>query len=321
MKKYTAFSFAKLLAISVVVGVVSVATVNASGQVDPSIRQSLSSGAQAARSTTERLPSSTQSATGQGQAANQSDSPADYIALGDSVAAGAGLASMSEATNVDEVCDRSSQAYPYQIAAALQTSVTHLACSGAKVDEGIYGTQARQGVRIPAQLDVAFAATQKPDIITVTIGANDARWTQFIRQCYIARCGTQLDEARAKLYRADLRIELTRMLSQIQTEAAGNPVRVFVSGYYDPFDSLDCVTSSRITAEELAWLKTQTANLNQAISSVTPLFSFATYVPVDFTGHELCSDDPWVQGIDAAAPVHPTASGQNAIARAFVRAM
>jgi lysophospholipase L1-like esterase len=319
MKKRIILNITKLLAISLVVGAVSVATVKASGQVDPSIRESASSTTQTTRSTVERSQSSNQSAAGRGRAANTSDSPI-YVALGDSVAAGAGLVSLSGATNVDEICDRSSQAYPYRIAAALQTTVTHLACSGAKVDEGVYGRQARQGVRIPAQLDVAFAA-QKPDIITATIGANDARWTQLIRQCYVTRCGTRFDDVRAKVYRADLRIELTRMLGKIQLEGAGNPTKVFISGYYDPLVSLDCIASNRITTDELAWLKAQTANLNQAIQSVTPLFSFTTYVPVDFTGHELCSANPWVQSIDAAAPVHPTATGQNAIAQAFVRAM
>ena len=321
MKRHIAVRITTLLAISLVVGAMSVVTAKASGRVNPSVRESVSSITQATRATVERLqlPSS-QSPAGQGQAGDQLPDSPIYVSLGDSVAAGAGLTPLPAATKVDETCDRSSESYPYQVAIALQSTVTQLACSGAKVDEGIYGRQARQGVRIPAQLDIAFAA-QKPDIITATIGANDARWTQFIRQCYVTRCGTRFDEARAKVYRADLRIELTRMLGQIQIEGAGKPAQVYIGGYYDPLVNLDCITSNRITAEELVWLKAQTASLNQAIQSVTPLFSFVTYVPIDFTGHELCSDEPWVQGMEAAAPIHPTATGQSAIAQAFVRSM
>lgn len=247
-------------------------------------------------------------------------SGAPYVAMGDSVAAGAGLPSLSGATSQDEICDRSSQAYPYYIAAALQTTVVQLACSGAKVDEGIYGTQVRSGSRIPAQLPVAFASGT-PELITVTIGANDVRWTQFIRQCYVTRCGFAIDNARMQLYRADLRIELTRMLSQINTRSAGSPPRVLVGGYYSPIASTECLRANRITAAEVTWLDDQTARLNQAIRSVVPLFSFAEFVPVSFAGHEVCSADPWVQGLEAAAPIHPTAMGQAAIAQTFLTAI
>lgn len=36
----------------------------------------------------------------------------------------------------------------------------------------------------------------------------------------------------------------------------------------------------------------------------------------DFAGHQLCTSQPYVQGLDAAAPFHPTATGQSAIALA-----
>ncbi|MDB5167792.1 MAG: hypothetical protein JWO55_50 [Candidatus Saccharibacteria bacterium] len=254
------------------------------------------------------------------RAPNQIGNGAVYVAMGDSVAAGAGLPALADATTQDEICDRSSQAYPYRIAERLQTTVVHLACSGAKVDEGIYGLQVRAGVQIVAQLPVAFA-NGTPDIITATVGANDIRWTQFIRQCYVTRCGFAVDSARAKLYRADVRIELTRMLNQINTRSTGNPPRVLLSGYYSPIDSTECLASNRITAAEVAWLNDQTVRMNQAIRSVVPLFSFAEFVPIDFSGHELCSADPWVQGLEADAPIHPTAAGQTAIAESFLGAL
>jgi lysophospholipase L1-like esterase len=157
--------------------------------------------------------------------------------------------------------------------------------------------------------------------MTVTIGANDVRWTQFVRQCHVARCGLTIDNARMKLYRADLRLELTRMLAQIEANSQGNPPKVFISGYYSPVSAASCFIDGRITAAEAAWLTQQTANLNQAIRSVVPLFSFAEYVPLDFNGHEICSSDPWVQELEAEAPIHPTAAGQAAIAESFLTAM
>ena len=242
--------------------------------------------------------------------------PVRYAALGDSVAAGAGLPGVSGATAEDVACGRSSQAYPFQVAYTLNLSLTQLACGGAKVDEGIYGPQSVNDITIPSQLPRAFAAA-RPDIMTITIGANDARWTQFVRECYLIRCGGRIDEARAKIYRADLRIELAWMLHRIDQLSAGNPPRVLLSGYYTPLSTSSCLPD-RVTATEQAWLTEQTADLNQAIRSVIPYFSFAEYVPVDFSGHGICSSDSWVQGIDDPAPFHPTAAGQTAIAQAFV---
>jgi len=240
-----------------------------------------------------------------------------YVALGDSVAAGAGLPLQTGASAEDRLCGRSSAAYAYQVAATLNTSATLLACSGAKVDEGVYGPQVRRGTTLTAQLDQAFSAG-KPDIITVTIGANDARWIEFMTKCYISTCGTRFDNAAAKVLRADLRVELAAMLYKVKSlSGTDTPPKVLMSGYYTPLASTECLGENRITANELSWIKTQTANLNQAIRSVIPYASYATYVPVNFTGHELCSADPWVQAITAAAPLHPTVGGQAAMAQSF----
>lgn len=291
--------------------------VHASATVDGALRQP-----QAGTSSSAQITSRPQ--TGQVTTANAAQSIPQpgysYVAMGDSIAAGAGLPSLSNATAQDELCDRSSQAYPYIVAEQLQVSLVHTACSGAKTDEGIYDDQIRKGVRVPPQMSAAFAAGT-PEMMTVTIGANDVRWTQFIRQCYVTRCGLTVDDARMKLYRADLRIELTRMLVQITTDSQGNPPRVFISGYYSPLATTECIASNRITAAEADWVNLQTANLNQAIRSVVPLFDFAEFVPVDFSGHELCSSDPWVQGLEAEAPIHPTGAGQAAIAESFLGVM
>jgi len=244
-----------------------------------------------------------------------------YVALGDSVAAGAGLPLLAGASAEDSLCGRSSAAYSQQVASSLGTDVTLLACSGAKVDEGIYGPQTRKGSVLTAQLDQAFS-TGKPDVITVTIGANDARWIEFMTKCYITTCGTRFDDAAAKVLRADLRVELAAMLYKLKSlSGTDTPPKVLISGYYTPLASTECLGANRITPTELSWIKTQTANLNQAIRSVTPYASYATYVPVDFTGHELCSADPWVQAITATAPLHPTVDGQAAMAQAFTNSI
>src|SRR6266540_5458482 len=57
-----------------------------------------------------------------------------YVALGDSVAAGLGLAS-SAGTGQSPQCGRSTAAYAYQVARAKNLELEHLACSGATVGD------------------------------------------------------------------------------------------------------------------------------------------------------------------------------------------
>lgn len=243
-----------------------------------------------------------------------------YAALGDSVAAGYGLPVAANASAEDRLCGRSTAAYPYQVATGLNMTLQHLACTGAKADEGLYGVQNRNGTRLTPQLTTAFAPG-RPDLITITIGANDARWTQFIRDCYVWRCGSTWDDARAVVYRADLKAELIWTLYKIRTLSNGNPPKVLMNGYYAPFAAADCAEKQgKVTVQEVAWLNKQVGLLNQSIQNSAGLYSFARFVPVSFAGHELCSTQPWVQGLAAAGPFHPTAAGQTAIAGANLTA-
>lgn len=235
-----------------------------------------------------------------------------YAALGDSVAAGAGLAGGTVP------CDRSSDAYPYTVAQSTGLPLQHLACSGAKIDEGFYDEQHRSGTVQPAQLPRAFAGGT-PRLMTITIGANDARWTQFIRQCYYIRCGYTVDSARFATYLADMKLELNVALAKIHSLSDGAPPQVIITGYYQPFSTTaSCTGTDRLTAAEIAWLNRRTELLNHAISGTVSKYSFATFAPVDFTGHDICSADPWIQSASDTAPFHPTAAGQAAIANTVI---
>ena len=55
------------------------------------------------------------------------------------------------------------------------------------------------------------------------------------------------------------------------------------------------------------------ATLNEVLAKGAAQFSFSSPQP-DFSGHQLCTPQPYVQGLDAAAPFHPTVLGQLAIA-------
>ncbi|HJQ08317.1 MAG TPA: SGNH/GDSL hydrolase family protein [Candidatus Saccharimonadales bacterium] len=249
--------------------------------------------------------------------ATDAQSTRQYIALGDSVAAGAGLTPYG-ATAEGQLCNRSTQAYPYRVARSVDMDVQHLACSGAKADEGLYGLQYRQGVRLAPQLDQAFA-NGTPDLVTITIGGNDMRWSQFVRDCYTWNCGSLWDDFRAELYLADLQWELYRTMYEIDYRSQGQPPRVVLTGYFTPLGDLSCVPEGQVAPEETAWLQGWLDQLNGAIADAAAWYNFAQFAPVDFSDHGLCSALPWVQGLNDESPLHPTVAGQTAIARSVIR--
>lgn len=245
-----------------------------------------------------------------------------YVALGDSVAAGAGLLPLVSPTEEDETCDRSTSSYPYVVARNTGMSLEHYACSGAKTDEGIYDTQDTDDGELEAQLDRAFAAGT-PDVITVTIGANDMRWTRLLKECYLWDCGGNIDDAQTVVYRTDLRWELYHTLSLINARSGDFKPKVIFTGYFQPFSTTApiCENNRNITPTEMTWLNDQVGKLNQTITDSVSWYDFASYAPVDFTGHELCTANPWIQGVQDEAPYHPTTLGQMAIARSVSTAL
>jgi lysophospholipase L1-like esterase len=248
-----------------------------------------------------------------------------YVALGDSVAAGLGVGASTGGSQEDVLCGRSNAAYPVRVAKSLNMSLEQYACSGAQANDGIYGDQEVGNTEIAAQLDRAFASGT-PDVITVTIGANDVHWSQFIKQCYLWDCGTRFDELQFTAYQTHFRWEMYRTLSLIQAKAGGTRAtmpKVYFTGYFQPFSSSNpsCANTRNFTAAEISWLNGNVNRLNQTIRDSVSWYGFARYVPVSFAGHELCSSTPWIQGMQANAPFHPTASGQRAYARAVLSAI
>lgn len=247
--------------------------------------------------------------------------PGSYVALGDSVAAGAGLPLVQNPSPEDVACGRSGTGYPQLLGTKLNVPVTDLACSGARVHDGLIDPQTIPGANIvvPAQLDQAFARGV-PDVMTLTVGANDVHWVDFIGKCYVGTCGSLSDTATAAAYLTYFQGELAYSLHAIKDRSGGHaPPRVFITGYYYPVSSTACL-GGQVTTAELRWINAQTDNLNKAIrqtiSATTRVsswfkgsYNFATYVPINFNGHGLCSSEPWVQGLAEAAPLHPNASG------------
>lgn len=238
-----------------------------------------------------------------------------YVALGDSVAAGAGLPLATDSTTTEQLCARSKQGYPNTVASKLRLSFLNVSCSGATVGDLVTG-QNVNGVTMQAQLDAAFA-NGVPKVITLTAGANDIHWSDFIKACYASECDNATYSAAATAYIAAMKTKLHYALTSIRIRSHGRMPRVVVTGYYNPLSA--ACTGTNFTASEITWLESQQQALNTAIQNVSRRYSFTKFVPVNFAGHDICSANSWLQGLTDVAPFHPNAAGQEAIARAVIR--
>lgn len=244
-----------------------------------------------------------------------------YVALGDSVAAGLGLTPVELPVGDDIVCGRSSQAYPEIVASDLGLSLSNIACKGATVGD-LFTEQHLRGTSqdIEPQLDAAFV-DGPPEVITITAGANDMYWTLFARQCYRTECGGVFDDLTARSLIRAMGVKLKLALEDIDLRSDYDPPEVFVTGYYNPISSECNDIDPNITDNEIAWFTRQWNRLNRNIKRVTERHDFAEYVPIDFTGHDMCSEDSWVQGLGSPAPFHPTVTGQQVIAGSVLSAI
>src|SRR5215510_1467168 len=92
--------------------------------------------------------------------------------------------------------------------------------------------------------------------------------------------------------------------------------QVIINRYYNPFGALPgCLSKEGLTTANLQTLTSRLDTLNQVLAKGAAQFRFAAPQP-DFAGHELCTAQPYVQGLSSPAPFHPTAAGQLAIALA-----
>lgn len=238
-----------------------------------------------------------------------------YVALGDSVAAGMGLP-LSTTHPDDERCKRSTSAYGYTVASQLNMPLQHIACSGATAGD-LFTRQGISGTNIAPQLDAAFASGT-PALVSLTAGANDVHWNEFMAKCFASTCGTRSDTRIVNGYLSWLQLKLHYAFYSIYTRSGQTPPLVIVTGYYNPVSATCSALDPRLTLEEVNWIGAEVAALNQTIQNVASQYSFVKFAPVDFTGHDVCSASSWVQGASDPAPFHPNVAGQQAMAKSVL---
>jgi len=234
------------------------------------------------------------------------------VVMGDSTAAGEGLPVAARSSPQTRACGRSQDSYAEDLAAVNGWRVLNLACSGATIAHGLLGPQDRNGKVIPPQLASAQRA-RNASVIIVNVGANDLGWATMVRYCVVApRCDDKATTAYFQQQLASFSKNYLQLLSQLAT-LPGHP-RVIINQYYDPFGPEQaCLDGVGLTPPKLTILTSRLSTLNAVLAKGATEFRFLSPLP-DFTGHQLCTSQPYVQWLGDPAPFHPTALGQLAIA-------
>lgn len=225
--------------------------------------------------------------------------PVGYVALGDSYSSGVGTGIYDPASGA---CARSPQSYPSLWAAEHHpASVEFAACSGAKTAD-VLATQ-------------ISALQPGTDLVTITIGGNDAGFAPVLQTCTAATsdhtCTAAVDAAEA-FERSVLPDRLAHTYAAIRH--ASPHARVIVLGYPRLFDlAPGCTDPLGPNLTRRTKLNQGADVLNNVIHTVSGQsgFSFAD-VRDRFTGHGVCSADPWINGPSVptfVGPYHPNQTG------------
>ncbi|MFG1808755.1 SGNH/GDSL hydrolase family protein [Streptomyces sp. NPDC049040] len=231
--------------------------------------------------------------TGPAQAAG----PA-YVALGDSYSAGNGAGNyISSSGN----CHRSNSAYPALWAGAHSpSSFTFAACSGA-VTSDVTGSQ-------------LGGLNSSTGLVTVTIGGNDAGFSDVITTCVTgsdSTCVNRVNTAEA-FVRNTLPGRLDTVYNAIHAKAPN--ARVVVLGYPDMYTlNVFCIGMSATKHQKID----EAADvLDSTTASVAAAHGFVFGdVRSTFKGHELCSGDDYLHSLVISPSwesYHPTATGHSA---------
>jgi lysophospholipase L1-like esterase len=242
------------------------------------------------------------------------------VVIGDSTAAAVGNPLRAGAGALARACGRSGESYADDLAVVNDWNVLNLACSGATIANGLLGAQVlNDGQVAPPQLVEAERATHAK-VIIVSVGADDVEWSIMTRLCVASTVCN--DKVSAAFFNQEIGA-FTRSYYQLLADLVtlpGTPA-VLVNQYYSPFGTdIGCLSRYGITVAKEKVLLSRLGQLNTVLAQGAQTFGFGVTDP-PFTGHELCTADPYVQGPGDPAPLHPTAAGELAIALADQQAL
>jgi lysophospholipase L1-like esterase len=220
-----------------------------------------------------------------------------YTALGDSYSSGVGSRTYYPDSGS---CYRSQYAYPVLVAQRTGNQLTFAACSGA---------------RVPDVLNQLGSLNASTAYITLSVGGNDAGFASVITACarpWPFTCTSEISTANAYIQNT-LPGSLNNLYSTIRGRAPN--AKVIVVGYPRLFNGEECNLLARISPAEQADLNRTADLLATTIAGRAAAHGF-TFVDVrtSFTGHAVCDDTEWVNGLSnpILESYHPNQTGQSA---------
>src|SRR5262249_7989392 len=175
------------------------------------------------------------------------------------------------------------------------------------------------GTTAPPQFAVAQKATHAKYVI-VSIGADDLGWSALLGLCTVTTaCDDKASTAYFQQNLAAFTVGYYQLLRRL-TPLPSHPT-VLVNLYYNPVDTgKHCLDGVGLPPAKEQSITRLLGALNNVLANGARASGLIAVRP-DFTEHALCDADPYVQGLNARAPFHPTLSGELAIALADVQAL
>lgn len=247
-----------------------------------------------------------------------SDRP-EYVALGSSFAAGAGLGPLQKGSPL--LCARTINGYPEQLARMRNLSIVDMSCGGAVTKDLLRGGQYFQGPQIRT-------VTTETRLVTITIGGNDTLYIADLSQL-AARNSNSLwgklvrqfwggPKSRSERNFDGLKHELVALLRAIHAQAPN--AKIVVATYPTILPQNGTCPQLGLTASEADAMRTAADQLAATTRSAAEEGG-AILVDMHSIGaaHHACSANPWTYGWSnaGAAPFHPTLAGAGATAEAI----
>jgi lysophospholipase L1-like esterase len=245
-----------------------------------------------------------------------------YVALGDSYTSGAGLPRNDPAS---AFCQRSALNYPHLVAKALDARLTDVSCGGAGTMHATTPQSMGDGTFAPPQLDALGRST---DLVTVGLGYNDFNW--YFDLLYGCSSAAPTDPTGHPCQN----LRASGEDPEVTTTKIGDQVEATLEAVHDKAPSADVLlvgypqlVPEKGTCPQLALAKGDYPYVRKMLELLDDNLrraaedGDATYVDVYSAskGHDICAGHAaWVNGINAqpgvAAPYHPFARGQRAVA-------
>jgi lysophospholipase L1-like esterase len=242
---------------------------------------------------------------------------AEYVALGSSFAAGAGLGALQ--TGSPWLCARSVAGYPQQLARSLKLGIVDMSCGGAVTRHVLDGGQYFQGPQLRA-------VTAETRLVTLTVGGNDILYIGDLSQLAARNSGSLYGRLvrhvwsgpRAERDFARLQRELVAVLRGIRLRAP--QARTVVATYPAILPPEGTCARIGLSASE-ADLMRGVADRLAATTREAAKQGGAILVDMHAIGadHHACSAEPWTNGWanGGIAPFHPNMAGAKATAEAI----